>query len=458
MLTLNDIIQITATTENTLKSLDLSVTGFSIDSRTIQPNNVFVALQGENSHGNEFAAKAIEQGASAVLTDIPLDDPTLPMILVPDSLQALNKIAAYQRQRFKGKVCAVTGTVGKTSVKDALKFLTSQLGLNVHASEKSYNNHIGVPLTLANLSPNADIAIIEIGMNHPGEILPLTQLSSPHVAIVTMVGPGHIEFFDSVQDIALEKVSIAAGLYKGGAAILPKDSEFFDCMAQFVEEHGYSYLSFGVSDKADSQALTIKMVNINKLHVTARIAGINLTYDLPTSNYGWVNNSLAILTALYLLGLDIKLAAEKLYLLPLGEGRGKVYSLTVHHKNITLIDDAYNANPLSMTAALETLSRYPGRKMAIMGDMRELGKFAEPYHVEMGQLCNRLNIDKVLTCGESMKNAFNQLDKSRQLTHVDTYNHVLPILLEALQDGDVVLIKASNGVKLHQTVKLLLAQ
>lgn len=456
MLTLKEIIQITSGKEKTIRDLDLSVTGFSIDSRTIQANNVFVALQGENTHGNEFAAKAIEQGAAAVLTDIPLDDPSIPTILVANSLHALTIIAVHQRQRFKGKVCGITGTVGKTSVKEALRFLIHQLGLNVHASEKSYNNHIGVPLTLANLSTTADIALIEIGMNHPGEILPLTELSSPHVALVTMVGPGHIEFFDSVQDIALEKASIASGLCKGGTAILPKDSDFFDCMAQFVKDHGHPHLSFGSSDKADSQVLTIEMANISQLRITARISGINLTYNLPTSNYGWVNNSLAILTALYLLGLDIKLAAEKIHLLPLGEGRGKVYSLTVNHKNITLIDDAYNANPLSMTAALETLSHYPGRKIAIMGDMRELGKFAEPYHVEMGQLCNRLNIDKVLTCGETMKHAFNQLDKSRQLAHVDTYNEVLPILLESLQDGDVVLIKASNGVKLHQTVKAIL--
>jgi UDP-N-acetylmuramoyl-tripeptide--D-alanyl-D-alanine ligase len=457
MLTLRVIANIVKGEISSTLNLDQEITGFSIDTRTLKPGDVFVALQGEMDHGNRFIDKAIEQGAVAVVTDQLPESNTIPYILVDDCLAALVKIAVHQREAFKGKVCGVTGTVGKTSIKEAFRFLIRQNGLTVHASEKSYNNHIGVPLTLANLDLNADIAVLEMGTNHPGEILELTQLVRPHVAIVTAVGPGHIEFFNSVEAIAQEKVSIAATLVEGGVAILPADSEFLPLMkGVVVEEYDRTVISFGKSEAANVRAESVDLISFDKLHVNANVMGALISYDLPTSNYAWINNSLGVLAAVHAMGLDVIAFSRAFDNLPLVEGRGYIHSIQVKGKQITLMDDSYNANPLSMKAALETLSKYPGRKIAVIGDMRELGDFGERYHTEMGQLCKAVKIDRVLTCGMLMEHAFNELADDQRLGHVKDYTQVLDVLLDQLMSGDVVLLKASNGVKLHSVVADLL--
>ena len=457
MLTLSIVATIIDGKTSSTVDFDKEISGFSIDTRTLTPGTIFVALQGETDHGNRFIDKAIEHGAVAVITDQLPESNAIPYILVDDSLAALVKIALHQRNAYKGKVCGVTGTVGKTSVKEALSFLIRQSGLTVHASEKSYNNHIGVPLTLANLDLNADIAVLEMGMNHPGEILGLTQLVRPHVAIVTTVGPGHIEFFNSVEAIAQEKISIAATLVEGGLAILPADSEFFPLMKDIViNEYDRNVISFGKSEIANVRAKSVELISTDKLHVNAIVMDTPVFYDVPTSNYAWVKNSLAILAVAQAMGLDVTVLAKHFADLPLVDGRGRVYSIQINGKHITLIDDAYNANPLSMKAALETLSKYPGRKIAVIGDMRELGSFGEHYHIEIGQLCRDLALDHVLTCGNLMEHAHNKLSTTQRLGHVQEYSQVLSILQDNMQQGDLVLLKASNGVKLHKVVAELL--
>ncbi len=452
MLTLKTVLNCVQGWESPQLDVDQEVNTFSIDTRTLKPGDVFVALQGEKHHGNAFIPVAIQQGAIAVITDREPDSKDIPYILVEDSLTALRTIGVYQRSMFYGKVCGVTGSVGKTSVKEALSCVMRQMGVTVHASDKSYNNHIGVPLTLANMSESADIAVIEIGMNHPGEILELTQLVRPDVAIVTAVGPGHIEFFNSVEDIAKEKVSIAAALVDNGIAVVPADSEFFHLMERAVTR-GYhrSVVSFGTAQQSNVRGLSVESQG-STLHVKASVFNDEVSYSLPTINYAWINNSLAILAAAHALGFDVKAAANYLAKLPKVDGRGRTYTVTIDGMQITLIDDAYNANPMSMKAALETLSRYDGRKVAVIGDMRELGKFGERYHQEIGQLCNNLKIDKVLTCGELMQHAYNELSEGQRLAHVADYTHVMGLLADQLHDGDVVLFKASNGVKLHKVV------
>lgn len=457
MLTLHTIVTRVEGQPSTTLNINQEVRRFSIDTRTLQDGDVFVALQGETHHGNHFIPQAIAEGAIAVITDREPDSKDTPYILVKDSLQALTQIGQYQRSLFKGKVCGVTGTVGKTSVKESLSFVIRQMGLKVHASEKSYNNHIGVPLTLANMDHTADVAVIEMGMNHPGEILTLTQLVQPNIAIVTAVGPGHIEFFDSVEDIAKEKVSIAAALVEKGVAILPADSEFYPLMEPIVTQNYHrDVLTFGNRENVDVRAVSVGMHDAN-LHIQATVFVENVSYTLPTSNFSWINNSLAILATLQALGLDVQEGARHLSNIPMVAGRGKIYSLRLNGKQIRLIDDAYNANPLSMKAALETLASYDTRKIAVIGDMRELGHFGERYHKEMGQLCKALKIDKVITCGTLMKHAYNELSDSQRLKHVDDHSYVLGVLLDQLREGDVVLIKASNGVKLHKVVADLLA-
>lgn len=437
--------------------IDHAITGFSIDTRTLKPGNVFVALTGETHHGNAFINMAIEKGAVAVITDQPYSIDALPFLLADDSLAALVKIAVHQRAAYTGKVVGVTGTVGKTSVKEALSYVLRKAGLTVHASEKSYNNHIGVPLTLANLNLDADIGVFEMGTNHPGEIIALSRLVRPNVAIVTAVGPGHIEFFPSVEDIAKEKVSIAASLTQGGVAILPADSEFFSLMNDTViNSYKRSSLSFGTRDTADIHTVSAERVDLDKQNIIVRAKNTILTCDIPSINAAWINNSLAIVAAIHALGLDIQTISKGFSTLPMSGGRGRICPATVNGKHITVIDDAYNANPLSMTSALETLAKYPGRKIAVLGDMRELGEFSEHYHVEIGKLCNALGIDKVLTCGTWMEHAFNQLTQAQKLAHVSAYAQIESALYEAVNAGDVVLFKASNGVKLHAVVAQIL--
>jgi UDP-N-acetylmuramoyl-tripeptide--D-alanyl-D-alanine ligase len=456
MLNLQTIINVLLGNANSIQSANKIVTGFSIDTRTLTEGNVFIALQGEVAHGNAFINQAVEKGAIAVITDRPITS-TISTIVVEDSLKALIAVAEYQRAQFKGKVCGITGTVGKTSVKEAMGFLTKAIGYNTHISEKSYNNHIGVPLTLANLNPDADIAVIEMGMNHPREILPLSQLARPHITIITNIGPGHIAAFTDIKEIALEKLSIVGGLMDGGVAVLPKDSEFFDLMKD-TTQHYYNrdIVSFGHSSGADIQVLSVD-TQLNRLHITARVMDTVIEYDLPTLNYAWVNNSLAIIAALYHMNIDPQKSADQFKNFSLIEGRGCLYSLTFKDKNIRLIDDAYNANPLSMKAALETLSKYSGRKVAVIGDMRELGEFSEHYHKEIGNLCKTLKLDLVLTYGNYMKKAFDELSPSQQLVHVEKTDEILPILSEILEDNDTILFKASNGTKLYQVVGTIVA-
>lgn len=459
MLTVNKIVDLTKGTLLGSAGLNPSITGFSIDSRTLKPGNVFVALQGDQFHGNVFAPSAVENGAVAIITDKPLSHKTIPVIQVDNSLTALQNIAEHQRSVFKGTVCCVTGTVGKTGVKEALGYLLRQLGYNVHISQKSYNNHIGVPLTLTNLlDPLTTHAIVEIGTNHPGEILPLTQMANPTLALVTAVGPGHIEFFNSVEDIALEKASIYSGLVPKGIAILPKDSEYYDRMKQVaLKNTSCSSISFGQDQTAEISLVSADLLTEkHHIRVSARIGDTKVSYTLPTIHYGWVNNSLAVLAVIYAMGLDVMAAASHFETLPLVDGRGQVHHITVKGKLIRLIDDAYNANPLSMKAALETLARYPGRKLAVIGDMRELGHFSEHYHRQMGQLCQTLSIDKVIACGQHMEHAFQELQPEQQLALVEGYQDVLAVLTEHLKDVDVILLKASNGVKLHCVVSDLL--
>jgi UDP-N-acetylmuramoyl-tripeptide--D-alanyl-D-alanine ligase len=456
MLTFFNIIEALKPISHTVTDFGQVITGFSIDTRTLKPGNIFVALQGEVSHGNAFVDQAVAKGAVAVMTDQALTA-NIPVIVVSDSLAALSKIAEHQRGQFKGKVCGVTGTVGKTSVKEALGFLIQALGLKAHISDKSHNNHIGVPLTLANLNSTADIAVVEIGMNTPGEIYPLAKLTHPNVAIVTSIGPGHIGTFQGVEDIAKEKISIAAGLLEGGIAILPRDSEFFELMQETViHQYKREVVSFGRSTKADVQLLSHEMIRINAMRITARVFDVEISYELPSSNHGWISNSLAVLASLHVMGVDVTKAATYFKDLSTVQGRGRVYSIKFNDKQITLIDDAYNANPVSMTAALENLSSYTGRKIAVIGDMRELGVFSKQYHRELGQLCEKLPIDGVLACGPDMRYAFDCLSSSKQLAHVGEYTGVLDVLSDRLQGGDVVLFKASNGTKLYQVVANIL--
>lgn len=443
--------------QSNVGSVTSSISGFSIDTRTIESGQVFVAMQGEQSHGNVYAANALAKGAVCIITDMSLPNDQ-PHILVKDALHAITVLADAYRQTLSATVIAVTGSVGKTTVKEGLKHILSGLGHITHASIKSYNNHIGVPLTILNCPLNAEFLILEMGMNSPGEIKARTLLGKPHVAVVTEVGPGHIEFFDTVKDIALEKVSICDGLQSDGVAILPFDNDFYSQMLEYAQEklNVPKVVSFGCNVGAEICNVAWEICNEGHAKVRTKIGEVAVEYTLPSTNKSYLHNSLVMLAVLSVLKVNMHNAVTLLESLPIVEGRGQVHALTYQGINFTLIDDAYNANPISMTAALESLEHYiGGRKIAVLGDMRELGQFTQKYHTEIGQLCKKLKIEKVITCGDASIDIFNELDKAQQLMHCKTYEDVLECLLPELQPNDIILFKASNGVKLHQVVRQL---
>jgi UDP-N-acetylmuramoyl-tripeptide--D-alanyl-D-alanine ligase len=408
------------------------ISGFSIDSRTLAPGSVFIALKGEHSHGNEFIVSALEKGAIAVITDEPLET-TVPVFLVGNSFEALEKIAIYKRNAFKGTVIGVTGTAGKTTIKDALKLLLLESGKVVHATAKNYNNHLGVPLTLANLPENADLLVVEMGMNAPGEIAPLSRLSRPHIGIITSIGIGHIEQFENEVAIAREKASISEGVLE--TLIIPCNLPFQNEFESFLNS-SCKIVRFGGGDAC------VKDKNVHSdgsVDVSAVVLENKISFHLDTYSEGFINNTLILLIVAELLGLSFDISKCRA-----SSGRGKSYSVRINHIECTIIDDAYNANPLSMKNSLEVLSHFSNRKIAVLGDMLELGKEAELYHRDILQHA-RQSADIVLTFGP----IFKQIEERTFLDVSELKNQIKSLL----KQEDVVLFKSSHGTGLHTVVK-----
>jgi UDP-N-acetylmuramoyl-tripeptide--D-alanyl-D-alanine ligase len=435
-----------------------SITGVSIDSRSLQPGDLFVAIK-DVRDGHDFVPAAFAAGAAAALVSLayqrqPSDGA---LLRSSDPLAALEAIGRASRARSKAKIIAVTGSVGKTGTKEALRSCLSRLG-PTHAAEKSYNNQWGVPLTLARMPAGSAYGVIEIGMNHRGEIEPLAKLARPHVAIITTVEPVHIAYLGSLEAIAEEKSDVFLGLEPDGVAVIKRDSPHFDLMRRRAEKQGARVQSFGLHPEADVRAVAVKL-EPDGSDVTVRLEGEAINYRLGIPGAHIVANSLAIVSALVAVGADLKRALPALAGLSAPQGRGARTILKRETGEVLLIDESYNANPASMRAALAALGAVPRarwqRRIAVMGDMLELGESAEELHLALKEAIDAAGVDLVFACGPNMGQLFSSLDKKRQGAWTATSDELVPRLLNSISTGDVVMIKGSLGSRMAPLVKAL---
>jgi UDP-N-acetylmuramoyl-tripeptide--D-alanyl-D-alanine ligase len=436
-----------------------SASGVSIDTRTLEPGDLFVALK-DVRDGHDFLAQAFVSGASAALvSDASKADGLGAVLVVPDVLDGLRKLGEAARDRSAAKRVAVTGSVGKTSTKEALAVCLSASGAT-HRSVKSYNNHWGVPLTLSRMPRDSQFAVFEVGMNHRGEILPLAQLVGPHAALVTTIAPAHVENLGSLEAVADEKGDIYAGLEPGGAAIIPAEAPHAARLIAAAERNGANLVRFGRGAECEARLLTFDM-DENGSTAEAEILGRAIRYRVGVEGAHWALNSVAALAAADVVGADLEAAAHALEHLRAFDGRGVAQRIEAPFGPFMLVDDSYNANPASMAAAFATLAaRKPGlggRRIVALGDMLELGPDERAYHAGLAQPLEQAGVDLVFAAGPRMAALMEALPGSRRGGYAETADALIPIIAPALHSGDIVLVKGSNGSKMSRVVAALAA-
>jgi UDP-N-acetylmuramoyl-tripeptide--D-alanyl-D-alanine ligase len=424
------------------------ISGISIDTRTLQPGDLFVALQAERD-GHDFVAAAFAKGAAAALVSRPVPGN---VIVVPDTLRALERLGAASRARCAARIVAVTGSVGKTTAKEMLRRTLSGFGA-VHAAEASFNNHIGVPLTLARMPKASDFGVFEIGMNHPGEIAPLAALVRPDVAMITCVDRAHLGLMGSEEAIAREKASIFSALVPGGTAVIPGNSGYLPLLRAAVPA-GCRAMVFDRQAPAEAHMLQRRMWAEGS-EITASVAGIEVNFLLATPGEHMAMNAVGVLSAASALGLDIKQAAAALDGFTPYKGRGERREVTLAGgAKALLLDESYNASGASMRAALAVLKLQRGRRVAVLGDMLELGEHAAEEHLRLYPSVEE-GADIVFTCGPNSRILFDSLPRSMQGAHAETAADLASLVKAALRDGDVVLVKGSYGSRMRDVISAL---
>ena len=442
--------------------------GVSIDSRTVQPGDLFVALQGDTD-GHAHVAAALARGAAGAMVHRMDGLPeNAPLLLVPDTLDGLHALGRGGRDRFQGRVVAVTGSVGKTTTKEMLRAALAPFG-TVHAAEASYNNHWGVPLTLARMPPGAAFCVAEIGMNHPGEIAPLARMARPDVAVITTIAAAHIGHLGSLDAIADEKAAILQGLIPGGVAVLPGDSPFLTRMAADAPGR---VVTFGQGDTNDARLLPLsprKRPGVSATNGTgldpaiahtqpssggkglhAVILGTPVAFDLIAPGQHMATNAVAALAACAALGLDpVQAAAALSHFAPIA-GRG----LQRRVGEILLLDESYNASSASIRAALHVLADLPGRRVAVLGDMLELGAFGPGEHEDLAPDVTSC-ADLLYSCGPLMRRLYDRVPSGHRGAHAADSAALAPLVAAAVLPGDAVLVKGSLGSRMQRVVAAL---
>jgi UDP-N-acetylmuramoyl-tripeptide--D-alanyl-D-alanine ligase len=448
-----------------------SISGISIDTRTIATGEAFFAIKGENRDGHDFVDAARNAGAGLAVVAAHRQDrfaADAPLLVVSDVLEGLREFARAARARSQAKIVAVTGSVGKTGTKEALRLALGVQG-ETHASAASYNNHWGVPLSLARCPDSARFAVFELGMNHAGEIEPLARLVRPQVAIITAIEPVHLEFLDSLEAIADAKAEIFLGLERGGVAVINRDNAQFARVERNARRAGVERIvSFGEHVGADARLIACSLRS-DSSDVETRILGTELRYRLGAPGRHLVLNSLAVLAAVALIGADVRVAALALAELRPARGRGARITLDVPGGTILLIDESYNANPASMRAALALLGqagleqaelgRSKGsarsRRIAVLGDMLELGASGRELHRNLAGAVVADGVDLVFCCGPLMRALWEALPSSRRGRYAETSAELQAHVLAAVGPGDIVMVKGSLGSRMAVIVKAL---
>lgn len=445
-------------------SLPETFPGVSIDSRTLTKGDIFFCIKGHHLDGHDFAAQAYARGAGVlVVAQHRLKDMEkilAPLIVVPDVLQALEKLGKAARKRSRAKIIAITGSVGKTTTKEALKQVLATAG-NVHANFASLNNCWGVPLTLARMPVESDYGIFEIGMNHKDEIRPLVKLVCPHVVLITHICAGHMGFFKDLEEIAEAKAEIFEGLDEEGIAILNADSAFFSYLFQKAKQCGVKkILSFGVTENVDYQARDIRLLTDNSSMIV-RIEGRDRKVKIGAPGRHIVQNSLGVIAVCDAMGVDLEPVLLSLSRFSPQKGRGVRYRLSLSNGGeFYLIDESYNANPASMRAALELLATGPvgekGRRIAVLGDMLELGGYSEKLHRDLIKPIRLSGANPVFLFGEMMKSLVDDLSAYAKVHYTENIEKILPLLLTEISSGDLLMIKSSNSLCSSNIVTALL--
>ena len=441
---------------------DWQADGVSIDSRTVRAGDLFVAIQGPNFDGHGFVADALARGAAAAMVSREIEglDPAAPLLRVGDTLAGLEALGRAARERSGARITAVTGSVGKTGTKQAL-YQALARSAPTHASIGNLNNHWGAPLSLARMPAHSRYGVFELGMNHAGEIAPLSCMVRPHVAIITNVEPVHLEFFSSLSQIADAKAEIFEGLEPGGVAILNRDNAHYDHLKRAAEAAGVGrIISFGAHE--DAQARLIGLAQHATCNcISADINGQAVTYKVGAPGRHWAINSLAVLAAVRALDADLGLAALAMAEVAAPKGRGERNRIAFDDGDLLIIDESYNASPIAMAAAIETLGAVevaaPGRRIAVLGDMLELGETAPALHAALAPALADAGVDQVFACGPHMAELFDTLPKHMRGAHEAASKTLLTKVTASVRPGDTVLVKGSLGLNMAPIVQALLA-
>jgi UDP-N-acetylmuramoyl-tripeptide--D-alanyl-D-alanine ligase len=444
-------------------ALPEGITGISIDSRSIGPGEAFFAIKGERVDGHDYASIAVANGASLIVVSegkLPaLGRLTIPMIVVEDVFVALGRLAVAARERSRAHIVAVTGSVGKTTTKEMLRQVLAPSG-KVHAAVASFNNHLGVPLTLARMPADAAYGVFEIGMNHSGEITPLVKLVQPHVAIITTIAAAHLGHFRDLEEIAAAKAEIFDGLVEGGAAILNRDIKQFEQLEARAQDVGVAKIcSFGQHAKADFRLADFEG-DAEGSTIWAVLDGETREVRIGAPGRHIAENAMAALGACMLVGADVSLAIEALSDLRAFKGRGERHQLRIGQGRLTLIDESYNANPASMRAAIALLAASTpdssGRRIAVLGDMLEMGEFAHQLHEELAGPLLAAGIEHVWLGGREMTALRDALPDSVHLEYREDTADLVKFVTASVRPGDVVMVKSSNGIGFAKIVAALL--
>ena len=450
--------EIVAATGGRLAGEAFEVTGVTFDSREVEHGWLFVAMPGTVADGHDYVGKAFAAGAAGALVSKPVKGPH---VLVADVAKALTDLAIASRDRMSGKVIGVTGSVGKTSTKEALFAALDRYARGrVQRSVKSYNNHTGVPLSLARMPRVSEYAVLEMGMNHPQEIAELTRLVRPHVALVTTIASAHIEHLGSMEAIADAKAEIFEGLESEGIAILPEDTPYRDRLVKAARQYAGRVVTFG-SGEADVAAVHAVRSDHGGSLVTARLLESELTYTIGQRGDHWVSNSLAVLSAVEAVGADLAIAGLALADMGGLKGRGERHRVTISDEgDFLLIDESYNANPASMAATLKALGeeREVTRRIAVLGPMRELGDHADELHAALAPAVIEAKVDRLILVGEDMRPLEDALKGAVSVDRATAAADAADRLAEIVRPGDAVLVKASNSIGLAKLVERMLRE
>jgi len=434
-------------------SASFEVTGVTFDSREVHPGDLFVAMPGTAYDGHKFIEGAFAAGAAGAIVSQPVGDG--PHVLVDDTFAALEALGRASRERSGARIFGVTGSVGKTSTKEALyAALDRNRPGKVHRSVKSYNNHTGVPLSLARMPRDSEYAVFEMGMNNAGEIRALVRQVRPHVALITAIAPAHIENLGSEEAIADAKAEIFEGLEPNGIAILPNDTAHRDRLVKAARRHAERIITFGSGD-ADVHAIHAVAAESGGSLISAALLERELTFTISQRGEHWVSNSLAVLAAVEAVGSDVGRAGLALADLGGLKGRGARHVIEIDGGELVLIDESYNANPASMAATLKSLGaeKDVGRRIAVLGPMRELGEHSDVLHAGLAPAVLSAHVDRLILIGDEMRPLEFALAARVQTERVSTVDEATTALRHLVRPGDAVLVKASNSVGLAKLVE-----